>query len=243
MQTVSTFDQFLPSLESDVALVAKGEVFPFAVPPPDLAAVVDQARQHDKVRIASGRRSRVLHDCLEEPEADFRALPLEQAVEAPIHMSIFDLGSMRQPGGALHDIIEQVYLPLVGHWRQAGLGWKRVYPILFLSGPGCSTNYHWDPSSVLIVQLHGRKRFHSLKEPQRWCGEAVLAQAHDGMVRPEALTPDDILTCELTPGDAVWSPCRAPHWVDAYDETAFTLSIGFTDITPTRAGDAEMTVD
>ena len=243
MQAASTFDQFRSVLDGSLACRTTGQVFPFAVPPPDLEAVVDQARQHEKVRIASGRRSATLYDCLEDPEADFRALPLDQAVQAPIHMSIFELGSMRQPGGALHDIIAAVYLPLVGHWRQAGMGWKRAYPILFLSGPGCSTNYHWDPSSVLIVQLHGRKRFHSLKEPARWCGEDILAQAHDAMVRPEELTPDDILTCELGPGDAVWSPCRAPHWVDAYEETAFTLSIGFTDIAYQRDPEAAMTVD
>ena len=62
------------------------------------------------------------------------------------------------------------------------------------------------------------------------------------MVRPEGLTDEDILTCELGPGDAVWSPCRAPHWVDAYDETAFTLSIAFTDITPEPNPQVEMLV-
>ena len=80
---------------------------------------------------------------------------------------------------------------------------RRLSSTLFLSGPGCSTNYHWDPSSVLIVQLHGRKRFHSLKEPRRWCPEEVLALGKEGMVRPEGLTTADIQTCELGPGEAV----------------------------------------
>jgi ribosomal protein L16 Arg81 hydroxylase len=135
-----------------------------------------------------------------------------------------------------------VYLPLTRLWQARGLTWQRVYPILFLSGPGCSTNYHWDPSSVLIVQLHGRKRFHSLTEPRRWCPEEVLALAKEGMVRPEGLTAADIQTCELGPGEAVWSPCRAPHWLDAYEETAFTLSIAFTDIQPGPYPDAQMLV-
>ena len=50
------------------------------------------------------------------------------------------------------------------------------------------------------------------------------------------------MTCEVGPGDAVWSPCRAPHWVDAYDETAFTLSIAFTDFAPEPDPNAEMLV-
>ena len=135
-----------------------------------------------------------------------------------------------------------MYLPLAALWREQGLSWEKVYPILFLSGPGCSTNYHWDPSSVLIVQLYGRKRFHSLKDPLRWCLKEVADQGHEAMIRPEELADGDILTCELGPGDAVWSPCRAPHWVDAYDETAFTLSIAFTDFAPEPDPNAEMLV-
>src|SRR5207249_5560035 len=62
---------------------------------------------------------------------------------------------------ALHEVIKELYLPLTRLWAENGLYWQRVYPILFLSGPGCSTNCHWDPSAVLIVQLSGRKRYYA----------------------------------------------------------------------------------
>jgi ribosomal protein L16 Arg81 hydroxylase len=99
----------------------------------------------------------------------------------------------------------EVYLPLTRLWAERDVCWQKAYPILFLSGPGCSTNYHWDPSSVLIVQLCGRKRYHSLKEPRRWCSEETADQGHEAMVRPIGLREDDIFICELEPGDAVWS--------------------------------------
>lgn len=242
MERVDTFEAFAAALGSPVARAVGGELFPFKVPPVALADTLDQSRRQPQARVAGGRRGDAINQTLAEGTADFSALPLEEAVRAPVHISLFDLGTLRQPGGALHAVIEKVYLPLAAHWRDAGLVWKKVYPILFLSGPGCSTNYHWDPSSVLVVQLHGRKRFHSLRRPGHWCPPEVLDGGLDAMVRPAGLDDDEILSLDLEPGDAVWSPCRAPHWVDAGDETAFSLSIAFTDIAPGPDPETEMLV-
>ena len=242
MESLTSFAQFKEVLQGKVAHRAQGEVFPYEFAPPDLLQVVEEARNHPKTRIARGTRGDRLQQTLQSGDGGFKALPLAKAVHAPIHLSLFELGPLRAEGGALAGVVEQVYLPLAELWQAWGLSWQKVYPILFLSGPGCSTNYHWDPSSVLIVQLYGRKRFHSLKDPLRWCPDEVADQGQPAMVRPEGLTDEDILTCELGPGDAVWSPCRAPHWVDAYDEPAFTLSIAFTDIAPEPNRQAEMQV-
>ena len=227
---IASFDQLYSVLPTSVAYPVGGEVFPFEVPRPDLYQVVEQARQHPKTRILSGERGDSIALTFQPPTIEFSKLRLSEAVKTPIHLSLFELGPLREAGGALAEVIQGVYLPLTQLWRTHRVSWQKVYPILFLSGPNCSTNYHWDPSSVLIVQLHGRKRLHSLKEPGRWCPPEVLAQQHAGMVKPADLSDEDILVYELEPGDAIWSPCRAPHWLDAYDETAFTLSIAFTDI-------------
>ncbi len=242
MKSVEIFAQFEQVLQGKVAHRTAGEIFPYQFVSPELDRVVEEVRKHPKTRIARGTRGDRLQQTLEGTETEFKALPLRAAVRAPVHMSLFELGPLREGDGALADVIAQVYNPLVALWQNKGVSWQKVYPILFLSGPGCSTNYHWDPSSVLIVQLYGRKRFHSLQDPLRWCPDAVADQGQPAMVRPEGLTDEDILTCELGPGDAVWSPCRAPHWVDAYDETAFTLSIAFTDIAPEPNPQVEMLV-
>ena len=242
MERVETFKAFADALGSPVARAVGGELFPFEVPAADLAGTLEQSRRQPQARIAGGRRGDAINQTLEGDGADFASLPLDEAARTPVHISLFDLGALRQPGGALRAVVDEVYLPLAAHWRAAGLVWKKVYPILFLSGPGCSTNYHWDPSSVLVVQLHGRKRFHSLRRPGHWCPPAVLDGGLDAMVRPAGLGGDEILSLDLEPGDAVWSPCRAPHWVDAGDETAFSLSIAFTDIAPGPDPDADMLV-
>tara|TARA_B100001750_G_C15497368_1_gene595033 strand:- start:1089 stop:1826 length:738 start_codon:yes stop_codon:yes gene_type:complete len=239
---ITTFDQFREVLQSSVAYLVNGEVFPFAVPKPNPFQVIDQARNNPKTRIAKGERGDRIFKTLQEPNTDFINLPLKESLKTPIHISLFELGSMRESGGALAEIIQNVYLPLTELWKDNGLRWDKVYPILFSSGPNCSTNYHWDPSSVLIIQLHGRKRFHSLKSPEYWCPESVIEQKHQAMVKPTGLSEDDILIYELEPGDAIWSPCKAPHWLDAYDETAFTLSIAFTNISDDTSTPAKMEI-
>ncbi|MDA1139990.1 MAG: cupin domain-containing protein [Planctomycetota bacterium] len=243
MQTVNTFTDFKKVVGQPVAHLVNGEVFPFSFAPPDLFDLVDQARHHPKVKVCTGQRGNDLKTSLKDADPEgFKQLPIEQAARSPVHLTIYELGSLREKGGALAEAAGKVYWPLVELWKGMGLRWKKVYPILFLSGPGCSTNYHWDPSSVLIVQLYGRKRFHSLREPKKWCPELVADKGHEAMFKPKALSDDDIISCDLNPGEAVWSPCRAPHWVDAYDETAFTMSIAFTAITADEHADLEMTV-
>jgi len=243
MQTVNEFTEFKEIVGQPVAHRVNGEMFPFSFSPPDLCELVDQARHHPKVKVCTGQRGNDLQTSLEARDAErFKQLPIEEAVRSPVHLTIYELGPLREEGGALADATGKVYWPLVEQWKEMGLRWKKVYPILFLSGPGCSTNYHWDPSSVLIVQLYGRKKFHSLKEPGKWCPKVVADKGHEAMLKPDELSDDDILSCDLNPGEAVWSPCRSPHWVDAYDETAFTMSIAFTAITADERADLEMTV-
>jgi hypothetical protein len=163
MITIDTFDAFLRAVMEPTAAHVRGEVFPYVWEEPSLLDVITQARGEPQARIRSGKRGETLAESLSDFAGDFRALTIEDSLATPVHLSLFDLGRLRQPGGALHNIVEQVFLPLTGLWAAHGLCWKRVFPILFLSGPGCSTNYHWDPSSVLFIQLSGRKRFCALK--------------------------------------------------------------------------------
>jgi hypothetical protein len=229
-QSVTTFEQFRQALQQPLAVRVGGEVFPFCCPEPSRRAVIAQARDAPKARIATGTRGDALQESLVDHAAAFRALPLDEALHAQVHLSLFELGTLREPGGALNEVIEHLYLPLTALWASQGICWQRVYPILFLSGSGCSTNYHWDPSSVLVVQLSGRKRFYALNDPRRWLSLEQAAGGIETMVRPAALRDEEIRAFDLGPGDAVWSPCRAPHWVDADDQPAFTLSIAFRDI-------------
>jgi cupin superfamily protein len=245
MHMIESFEAFRQIVGGPLAVQVGGEVFPFRWREPSLREVIAQAREEPQARIRAGTRGDGLAQSLAEYAGDFQALPLDDAVRAPVHLSLFDLGRLRREEGVLRHVIDELYLPLTQLWAEHGLHWQRVYPILFLSGPGCSTNYHWDPSSVLIVQLSGRKRYYALNDPRRWLPLEQAKPGQEGiaaMVRPAGLEDQDIRAFDLEPGDAVWSPCLAPHWVDADDEPAFTLSIAFRDIAAEPSAERSMVV-
>lgn len=235
MTLVHHFEEFRQVVGKPLVVPVAGEVFPYTFEPPCLKDVVEQARQEPQARIATGKRGNTLLEGLQGYSEEFRRLPLEEAVHAPVHLTLFDLGSLSQPGGALYTIIQEVYLPLVANWADQGMRWKRAFPILFLSGPGCSTNYHWDPDDVFFIMLSGHKTFHSLNEPHQWLTPEMLAAYQENpadlrnRVRPVGLQASDTRSFECTPGTALWNPKHAPHWVDADGEAAFSLSIAFTD--------------
>jgi hypothetical protein len=213
-----------------------GEVFPYDVESPSLLDVVTQARREPQARIATKKHKDTLIECLQDYRKEFCELPLEEAIHAPVHLTLFDLGALARPGGALYEVIEHVYRPLLNLWADHGLRWKRAFPILFLSGPGCSTNYHWDPDDVFFIMLSGHKTFSALNEPRRWLTPEMLQTYLENpgdltnRVRPPDLRPEDIRSFDMYPGDALWNPRHAPHWVDADERAAFSLSIAFTDV-------------
>ena len=75
---ITTFDQFREVLQSSVAYLINGEVFPFVVPKPDPFQVIDQARNNPKTRIAKGERGDRIFKTLQEPNTDFINLPLKE---------------------------------------------------------------------------------------------------------------------------------------------------------------------
>jgi hypothetical protein len=106
----------------------------------------------------------------------------------------------------------------------AGFTWTRCYPIIFISGPQCATNYHMDYSHVLAWQIYGTKIFTGLKDPDRWA--PLETRIHSkGVLRPEGITVDDGLTYEMTPGTVLWNTFLTPHWVEASDKIACSINI------------------
>ncbi|MCC6446623.1 MAG: hypothetical protein IT210_24610 [Armatimonadetes bacterium] len=235
MDNIRRFEEFRDAVGKPYALRVEGEVFPFTVPPVSLRQVVAEAREEPQARIATGTRGNALAESLRDYRDEYLGLPLEEALEAPVHLTLFDLGRLGQPGGALWPVLKEVFYPLIGLWEGQGMRWRRAWPILFLSGPGCSTNYHWDPDDVFFIMLSGHKRFSALNDPERWLTPDMLRRWKEhpedlsDRVRPEGLQPEDIRTFDMEPGQALWNPKHAPHWVNADDSPAFSLSVAFTD--------------
>jgi hypothetical protein len=222
-RTVGTWQEFREAWDGVLNFRMVGDCVPFALNMPPVEQVVDEIRRDPDARIWRGAKGGTLdkNDIAES----FRKLPIEKAVTARFQMSHFKLTNFCGPGKLFHGFEERVMEP----WRRAlvaaGFTWTRCYPIVFISGLGCATNYHLDYSHVLAWQLHGTKRFSGLRDPDRWAPLETRVSSGKGVTMPEGITEDDTLVYEMKPGDVLWNALLTPHWVEASDTVAYSINI------------------
>jgi hypothetical protein len=185
----------------------------FKLPP--FERVIDELRQDPDTRIWRGARG----DSLDKTDisAQFRKLPLEEAVASPFQISHFKLTHFYGPGQMLHGFEEKCLKPWLGRLEAAGFTYERYYPILFTSGRGSATNFHVDPTNVFVWQIYGRKIWYTTQDPHRWAPYEMRMNWRDTK-RPPGITPEDLVLFEMGPGDMLWNAMLTPHWVDAADD-------------------------
>jgi hypothetical protein len=100
---------------------------------------------------------------------------------------------------------------------------------IFISSPGAVTPFHFDPEHNILMQIRGHKTM-TLYPPAdpRFAGpeshEAYHAGGHRNLPWQDAFR-DAGKPVKLTPGDAVYVPVKAPHWVKNGSEPSVSLSI------------------
>ncbi len=218
--------------EAETACLLGGDLFPFDWYPPEPLALLAQALADPQARILRATPGNQF-----DPQADvsetIRALPLEKAAEEPhLHVTLFNLTRLCEPGCVLHPLREEVFIPFQTLWQAHGVRWSGdFWPILFISGHAAATNYHIDPTPNGVFHLFGKKQFHSLKRPSVWCPQPVKdAYLKEGQMatRPSGITDEDCLVHHNKPGDLVWVPQLTPHWVNAGSLSA-TITFAFRD--------------
>lgn len=125
----------------------------------------------------------------------------------------------------LHDTLAALE-PVVGPATGAML--KRE-GFIFISSPGSVTPFHFDPEHNVLLQIRGQKVMNVFP-----AGEAALAAPeqhehfHAGGHR-NLPWHDDFAAhgtaMSLTPGEAIYVPVKAPHWVKNGDTPSVSLSI------------------
>ncbi len=222
--TVRTWDEFQRRWSGVHNFLLADACVPFAFDLPPLDRVVAELRADDRARITPGTRGDRLQ--LADMAAQFRARPIEQALAAPFALAHFQLDRFDAPGRCLHGFTKAVLEPWQQALKAAGFTWERCYPIVFISGRGCATNYHMDFSHVLAWQVYGTKRFCGLRDPNRWAPRAVRVNYQpEGFARPSPLTADDALCYDMRPGDVLWNAFLTPHWVEAGDDVALSINL------------------
>ena len=223
-RTVSDWDTLKHHWSGVHNFLMEGPCVPFKFALPPIAEIIDQLRRDPDTRITSGIPGPKID--LEDTSKRFLALPLDQALKSRFSLAHFKLENFYGPNAFLHNFEAQVMDP----WRQAltdqGFTWTRCYPIVFISGPGCATNYHMDFSHVIAWQVYGTKRFIGLKDPQRWAPyQTRVTYRPEGYQPPAGLSPEDGLSYLMQPGDVLWNILLTPHWVETPDGIGMSINL------------------
>lgn len=120
---------------------------------------------------------------------------------------------------------------------------QRPEAFIFLSSPHAVTPFHMDPEHNILLQIAGTKtmRIYPADDPR-----IVSQQQHEAFHRGgvhrnmpfDAAFDDSAAEFVLTPGEAVYVPVKAPHWVQNGAEASISFSITWRS----RLSDAEARV-
>lgn len=120
----------------------------------------------------------------------------------------------------LEDSLDEVAAHL--HGREGGM--RKREGFIFLSAPGSVTPSHTDPEHNLLLQVRGTKEMNVGSFPDARSRQLELeGQSH----RNIDWLPADAQKFALQPGDGVYVPVHAPHWVVNGESVSVSLSITF----------------
>jgi quercetin dioxygenase-like cupin family protein len=100
---------------------------------------------------------------------------------------------------------------------------------IFISSPGAVTPFHFDPEHNILLQLRGRKTMTVFPADDRSIAGGELHEAfhhggHRNLPWQEEFQSKG-RPFELTPGDGIYVPVKAPHWVKNGPEVSISFSI------------------
>lgn len=105
---------------------------------------------------------------------------------------------------------------------------------VFLSAPGSITPSHVDPEHNFLLQVRGTKDMHVGEFPDPETQQHELERFYRGGHRNLDWMPHRESTYALAPGDGVYVPPHAPHWVENGKTVSVSLSITFRTPTTER---------
>lgn len=117
-------------------------------------------------------------------------------------------------------------MPVVGPATGAML---KMEAFIFISSPGAVTPFHFDPEHNILLQLRGNKVMTLFPAADEAVASGPVHEAfHMGGHRNLPYDPANAVkgrAFPLAPGDAVYVPVKAPHWVKNGDAPSVSFSI------------------
>ncbi|MET0375962.1 MAG: cupin domain-containing protein, partial [Rhizorhabdus sp.] len=130
-------------------------------------------------------------------------------------------------------------MPVVGSATGAML---KMEAFVFISSPGAVTPFHFDPEHNVLLQITGNKVMHVYPADDE---TIVPGAAHEAFhmgghrnLRYDPAMDSKARSFALNPGDAIYVPVKAPHWVGNGDSPSISLSITWRSEWSYREADA-----
>lgn len=114
---------------------------------------------------------------------------------------------------------------LAGHLPREAAEMFRREGFVFLSAPGSVTPAHVDPEHNFLLQVRGTKTMHLGRFGDARSEQLELERHYGGGHRNMPAMFEDPVAHELTPGDGLYVPVNAPHWVQNGADVSVSLSI------------------
>lgn len=108
---------------------------------------------------------------------------------------------------------------------EGGMGVREGF--IFLSSGGSVTPAHFDPEHNLLLQVRGDKTMNVGRFPDARLEQRELERYYLRAGRNVAWTPAEARAVRMGPGDGVYVPVHAPHWVTVSEDVSVSLSITF----------------
>jgi len=131
---------------------------------------------------------------------------------------------------AYSDVMERVLATVERVVSRATGPMLRKEAFVFISSPGAVTPFHMDEEHNILIQIEGRKEFTIYSQHDRdLASQEDLEAFHSGGHRNLSVTDEKLARgtpLVMEPGDAVYVPPLAPHWVRVLgDKPSLSLSI------------------
>ena len=101
---------------------------------------------------------------------------------------------------------------------------------IFISSPGAVTPFHFDPEHNILMQIRGNKVMTLFPaSDERIVSGLAHEHFHLGLQHRNLVWQEDFAALgtpiSLAPGEAVYVPVKAPHWVQNGDAVSISLSV------------------
>jgi hypothetical protein len=115
----------------------------------------------------------------------------------------------------------------VTEYAKAEGGMSEREGFIFLSAPNSMTPAHIDPEHNFLLQIRSSKTMNAGAFPSKEAEQAELERYYRGGHRNIDWEPAGAQAFDLEPGDGVYMPPHAPHWVTSGPTVSVSLSVTF----------------